>query len=693
MTNNLMPAAALKTLERQKTLTEISRLYFSDFKHTWELINEKASPALNADRASIWSLSECGTKLICEDLYIRSTGEHDAGSELVCEQYPSYFKALEGSRFIDASDGVNDPRTSEFTIEYLNPLNIKSLLDVPVRKDGKLSGVVCFEYVDAIYSWTIEEKEFAASLADLVSAKFESQERSKAEEELAASEKRYRNILENALVGIFRTNQDGKFLFANPAMATILEYNSVDDLLRINAIQLYYTADDRKRLVERILEKNKIHNFEVTLVSSKGNPRDCFVNAFMEEGEIVGMILDITGQKKILNDLEDARNRAEESDRLKTSLLANMSHELRTPMNSILGFSELLLHDSEDADTIFYAKKIHGSGKRLMNTLQAILELADMETTRSKLVMREVAPLNVLASVISPFQALAGEKGLYIVTEFKEEYKAWGDENLLKLVFQNLIDNAIKFTETGGLTIESVKKDYDGKEWLTIIFKDTGIGIDSSYFSQIFQEFRQASEGYNRRFEGTGLGLTLSSKMIKLMGGNLTVESKLGLGSEFTVWLPVSGAVIQSPESQTIHFNEVQERPGQEFRASKELPLVLVVEDNEDNAEIVKLYLKSKYRIDRAPDGNTALKMAANKQYQVVLLDINLGIGMDGLKIVHELRSQNSYQDTPFIAITGYTMSEDREKIMNAGCTHYIAKPFTKSVIMHVIDHALMKIK
>ncbi|TSA26984.1 MAG: PAS domain-containing protein, partial [Bacteroidetes bacterium] len=141
---------ALVAVERQKTLLEISRLHQSDYQRTWQIITEKSAETLLADRASIWSFSQDNSMLICKDLFVRSSSEHHERTELLCAHYPSYFKALETSRYIDSSDGVTDPRTREFTEGYLNPHGIKSLLDVPVRKGGKLAGVVCFEYTDQI---------------------------------------------------------------------------------------------------------------------------------------------------------------------------------------------------------------------------------------------------------------------------------------------------------------------------------------------------------------------------------------------------------------------------------------------------------------------------------------------------------------------------------------------------------------
>ncbi|MFH1160454.1 MAG: ATP-binding protein [bacterium] len=681
---------ALEAVERQKILFEISRLFHIDFKKTWEAITEKASGILKADRVSIWTLSLPRKFLICEDLYIRKTKVHALEEEFDCNLYPNYYRALEDSRFIDAEDGMADPRTRDFTNDYLAPLSILSLLDVPVRKGGELSGVICFEYTEKLRKWSLEEKEFAASLADLVSAKFETLDRQRTEKELVFSEKRYRNMVDNALIGVFRTRPDGAILFANTAMAKMFQFDSPEDLSKRNIQEFYKNLTDRKKLLD-ILEREKIiRNFEVDLVTKSGAILTGQVNAYKEEDQIVGMIMDITDQKKILQDLNVSRVKAEESDRLKTSLLANMSHELRTPMNSILGFSDLLLNESHDPETIFYTNKIHVSGKRLMNTLHAILELADLETTREKLAVREIDLLKVLSSVTVPFQTQASNKGLYLVTEFTHRIIVLADEKLLKLVFQNLVDNAVKFTEEGGVTVETALVESEGSYQAKIMFKDTGIGIVRENFETIFEEFRQASEGYNRMYEGTGLGLTLSKKMVEMMGGKITVESESGLGSIFTVWLPaVMKGVPPLEVQETVADREIYVPTVIKVHTPVKLPLVLIVEDNEDNAEIVKLYLKSMCRVDRAPDSKSALKMITKNQYQAIMMDINLGTGMDGLKITREIRAMENYQKTPIIAITGYTMSGDRDKILAAGCSHYIAKPFNKALLTDVLSSAL----
>ena len=675
---------------RQKCLFEISRLFQSDFQKIWEAITEQSSAILKADRVSIWSLSLPGNLLVCEDLFIRRTRSHSREENFDCSLYPAYLRALEESRFIDAESGVTDPRTCEFSNDYLVPLGILSLLDVPVRKGGELYGVICFEYTEKFRSWSLEEKEFAASLADLLSAKLETRDRRQTEKELSSSQQRYRNMVDHALIGIFRTKPDGTILFANSALVKMVHIDRMEDLVKRNVQEFYKNPDDRKKFLELLEREQMVRNFEVDMVTNKGTGITCLINAYLEEASVVGMIMDITDQKKILKDLQESRIKAEESSRLKSSLLANMSHEFRTPMNSILGFSELLLNDSHDPDTVFYTRKIHASGRRLMNTLQAILELADLETSQENLEIREIDLTRVLSNVTTAYRAQASTRGLYLLTEFATQLTVLADEKLLKPVFENLIDNAVKFTEEGGVTIETALVETDGSFQARIQFKDTGIGIARENFDTIFEEFRQASEGFNRTYEGTGLGLTLSRKMVEMMGGRITLESESGLGSIFTVWLPAICRGI--PTDTPAEEKQIPEltAPGKvRVYSPVQLPLVLIVEDNEDNAEIVRLYLKSLCRVDRASDGKSALKMIAKNQYQVIMMDINLGTGLDGLKIAHEIREMENYRNVPIIAITGYTMSGDRGKILQGGCTHYIAKPFNKALLTNIITEVL----
>jgi len=673
-----MKKRSLQFLKKQSILFELTKLVFDDTHEIYNRITQTTADILNVERVSIWLFNEERSEIKCEVLYTKSLKKHQLGISLSISEFPRYFKALQEFRFISADDASNDPRSSEFTEKYHKPLNIKSMLDVPVRVEGVINAILCCEQVGVEKAWTNEEEDFASSMADIISLLIQTANRRKIETELRKSEEKYRKIVDNAVIGIYKSDFTGQFLFLNQAMANIFEFDSIKEGMLYNIEKLYKNPEDRKDLLTRLIQDRIVHDYELKLVTVKGKMKYILLSAFYEEDKILGMVVDITERKKSEEELKNARNKAEESDRLKTSLLANMNHEFRTPMNAILGFSDLILTESQDTDVVFFARKIHKSGLRLMSTLKAILDLADLEATRSKIRFIPINVQRILTTILYPFYTIANEKGLYLITEYKENLFAYADENLLQMTLHNLIDNAIKFTSSGGVTIETDLSLIDEKKYIVVRVKDTGIGIHKEYLEQIFHEFRQVSEGYNRSHEGTGLGLSLAYRMIEMLHGKIVVESEYGLGSIFTLWVPAREEKEQTSVSQQSHSTE--DHPSKTFHIHKpyELPVVLIVEDNNDNAEILKLYLKGKYKTERASDALSGIKMAAEHQYSCILMDINLGPGMDGLTAAKEIRKLTNYQDIPIIAITGYTMAGDRERLLSGGCDYYLGKPFSQ---------------
>jgi len=672
-------------LKRHSILMELTKIDSVNSETYFQMVTERACFGMEIDRASIWLFPEGGSSIRCQDLFIQNTGEHQSGQVIYADIYPRYFTALEESRSIAATDARTDPRTSEFNENYHHPLDIYSCLDTPVRSEGKLAGTVCFESVGKQRNWTGGDQDFATSITEILATQLQTYQRKQAEKALRQSEEKYRKMVDNALVGIYRSNIAGQLLFINQSMTEMFEFDSIAEAMQYDVAKFYPDPKTRREFLTQLLSTRVLRNHEMDLITKRGNIRHVLVNAFYEEESILGMIMDITNRRKAEEDINTAKVKAEESDRLKTSLLANMSHEFRTPMNAILGFSALISNESQDPDMVFFARKIHASGERLMATLKAILDLADLEATKSKLKLNHLNVQKAISSAIQPFYSISNEKKLYLITEYKESLLAYADENLLQVILSNLVDNAVKFTATGGVTIETDLVKLDEKFWVLIRVKDTGIGIPREQFDTIFHEFRQLSEGYNRSYEGTGLGLTLARKMTEMLNGTITVESEVGLGSIFTLWLPAAETTFEIQEEQSespeeFHPSHFQMHP------PEELPLVLVVEDNDDNAEIIKLYLKGKFNTERAPDGYAAIKMATGQQFSCILMDINLGAGMDGLKATREIRHMNSYTNIPIVAITGYTMSGDREKLLEGGCSHYLGKPFSQQGLLELME-------
>ncbi len=394
---------------------------------------------------------------------------------------------------------------------------------------------------------------------------------------------------------------------------------------------------------------------------------------------------DITEKKMMDLELKQALDRAEESSRLKSSLLANMSHELRTPMNGILGFAQLLNEEIKDPLGKQMVQKIQNSGKRLMTTLNTILELSELESNKFLMTINKINIYNSLMLALKEYEEKAIQKGLVLEYQIEEKnLVCFVDENIFNKIIVNLVDNALKFTSVGRITVKlSSDGGLDDGLFAKISVSDTGIGIEEKDLEIIFHEFRQASEGLGRNYEGNGLGLTLARKMARLMEGDITVESIPGKGSTFTYTIPAQ--IDNLFNHEYIDEEEVQQTNDDEETRFNVLPEILLVEDNLINKEVVEVFLRGICKIDHAVDGEGAIKMALQKHYDAILMDINLGSGLTGVDVVKEIKKHNSNRDIPIVALTGYAMLGDKEKFLKVGMTNYLAKPFTKEELINEI--------
>jgi len=276
---------------------------------------------------------------------------------------------------------------------------------------------------------------------------------------------------------------------------------------------------------------------------------------FDREGKLINVIIqhnDITEIKQAEQELIAAKDKAEESDRLKTAFLTNMSHELRTPLNGIMGYADLLTSQLDDPEQIEMTQGIFDSGKRLSETLNFILDLSKAETDTIEVIAKDVDVVPLTINSINSFSKNAVTRNLQLETIIKvENVFAYIDEHLFNRIIHNLLDNALKFTKKGKISVEIGKEVIVEKDWVYIKIKDTGIGITHDKIDLIWDEFRQVSEGLTRSYEGAGLGLTISKKAVELMKGIISVESELGAGSIFIVKLPTINAIPQKEELKT----------------------------------------------------------------------------------------------------------------------------------------------
>lgn len=395
---------------------------------------------------------------------------------------------------------------------------------------------------------------------------------------------------------------------------------------------------------------------------------------------------DITSRKNFEIELKAAKEKAEELNKIKSIFLANISHELRTPLIGILGYAETLYSEISNPEHKEMANILFKSGLRLKETLNLVLNLSNIETEKVQIDLRNKNLTRILVDKMYAYHHASREKGLIFQLIIKEE-KLYSkiDENMFVQVINNLFDNALKYTHEGEISIILDKIEENQKSFAKITISDTGIGIPEQSLKLIFEPFRQVSEGFSRSFEGIGLGLTITKRFVELLGGQISIESEVAKGTNFSIILPLAEADVESAQEEVSSLNN-------ESESKKTLTdSVLLIEDDEPTAKVVEVYLKNVCITDWAANGKMAIEMSQKKKYRAILVDINLGMGMDGLETIGKIKKLNGYQNIPIIAVTAYAMYGDKDKFINAGCSHYISKPFNKNDIVNLIETLLSK--
>lgn len=395
----------------------------------------------------------------------------------------------------------------------------------------------------------------------------------------------------------------------------------------------------------------------------------------------------ITERKIAEQKILEAKEKAEEANKLKSNFLLNMSHELRTPLVGILGFAEILSSEIENDEHKKMVETIYESGKRLLETLSLILNLSKIESGREEVNISEFDVNAICNEVANLFAASAKKKNLIIKQNFRfTELIVESDPRLIRDVLNNLVNNAIKFTHEGSITISTFITNYKEKNYIAIEVADTGIGIPEDKIDLIFEEFRQVSEGMNRSFEGTGLGLSLTKKVVSLLGGEITVESKLGVGTKFTVYLPSEYKLHQVSFENKASTDTVEPELISKGLNEKK---ILVVEDDWVSRKFVEIVLRDICKIDFAVSSVEALEKIKNTIYDAILMDINLGRGLDGIVTTKLIRDIPQYKSTPIAAITAFATPQDKAEFLEKGCSHYLSKPYGKSDLINLLKEML----
>ena len=509
-------------------------------------------------------------------------------------------------------------------------------------------------------------------------------ERKQAQDRLTEREEQLALLADNATDAVLKLGLNGTCTYASPSSRHIFGIHH--KLLVGNLLITGFHQDDQQRVQsefaalaageaervriafrsESLVERNTFHWLEAS----------CGLVRNQETGEpmeIIASLRNIDETKELEAALLHAKNNAEAAAEAKSAFLANMSHEIRTPMNGVIGFTELALAGDLDDDQRQNLEMIADSGRAMLRLLNDLLDFAKIESGQMSLASEPTDVRHKLRGALRIMEPVAVQKELALEMDVAENVPAWmiSDPMRLRQIFLNLIGNALKFTERGGVSV-SVSFD-DISSTLTVRISDTGIGIESDQIDAVFEKFTQADTSIARRFGGSGLGLPICVQLAGLMGGSLRAESEVGVGSTFILKLPIETCAAPS-EAEVIRPAEVDQRISASLR-------VLVAEDNPINQKLTLAMLeKAGCSADLAEDGAQAIAMirerhGTDEAFDLILMDMQMP-NLDGLQATRKIRAAGLAPDTlPIIALTANAYQEDVDACREAGMQAHLSKP------------------
>lgn len=511
--------------------------------------------------------------------------------------------------------------------------------------------------------------------------------------QLRESEEKYRGIIENMELGLLEVDNDDIIVKAYDRFCEMVGYTE-DELLGKQASAIFVDEE----LIPLILEQNEKRKdgqtgvYEVPIRVKDKSVRWVLISGapiHNLEGEVVGSIgihYDISDKKKLIEDLNQAKRIAEESQMAEKQFLANMSHEIRTPLNAIIGMAHLLYDTQPTTEQREYLDVLKNSSNFLHALISDILDMSKIEAGQLEIVTKEIDLVGMIRTHQKAFELKTEGRPIEVeaLIDARLEGMYIGDELLLNQVLNNLLSNAEKFTEKGtiGISVKKLQKQGDDV-LLQFQVYDTGIGIGDDQIDLIFQKFKQVNLHDRHKTKGTGLGLSIVKQLIELMGGEIMVKSVLNEGTIFTFTLPLKKAGVDFPRPLTtsspppiaINDLDIQQM------------YLLMVEDNVMNRKYLGTLLeKWRIKFDFAINGKEAIPLIQKNKYDLILMDIQMPI-MDGYETTMAIRNtHNPNQNTIIVALTASAMNNQKSQAFDVGMNDYLSKPFTPTQLLEKLS-------
>lgn len=524
------------------------------------------------------------------------------------------------------------------------------------------------------------------------------------QQELQHSRKQYEVLFDHAPVAYFVLDREGSILKANRAGAALV--GTERRYLERKPLVVYLAGECHPSFfshLQRVFGTESRDVSELQLNTREGKHvwvrmESRYQQGSQGEAQSLTTVIDISDRKRIEDDLIIAYEDALKANQAKSAFLANMSHEIRTPMSGIISMSEIALQTTLTEEQKRYITVIHSSARSLLSVVNDVLDVSRIEAEQIRIEKKPFSPRELVHTVLAMFQPNAADKAIRLEAQVPELSARFfsGDYNRIRQVLVNLVSNGIRHTDSGAVTIRVTESELsDFLREITFEVADTGPGIDPAEQRRIYDVFRRATEEESQRYEDKRLGLAISRKLAKLMGGQLYFETSPAKGTRFFLSIPLeiapaeetpagdAGPAGNAGKKQLPAVVDIAGRGGR----------ILVAEDNSINVMVIRTLLeKAGFEVVAVSNGAEALEMLEQSSFDCVLMDISMP-GMDGITATREIRRRRDEDgfdgNIPVIAISAHSMKGDREHFLQEGMNDYISKPFVRDTVLDVIRRNL----